>query len=85
MQSTAQGDKLPLWTNAILTLGGDPLDSSIATPKTDVRAPNQVRAGIMAPNIPSSNGTTTTWLIHPIFVKLHISEISDKTLSVNRV
>lgn len=43
-----------------LTLGGDPLDSSIATPMMEMRAPNQVRAGTIAPNIPSSNGTITT-------------------------
>lgn len=42
----------------ILTHGGDPLDSSIATPITDVKAPNHVRVGIIAPSIPSSNGTT---------------------------
>lgn len=43
-----------------LTFGGDPPDSSIATPKIDMTAPNQVRAGIIAPNIPSSRGTTIT-------------------------
>lgn len=42
------------------TQGGDPLDSSIATPTTDMRAPNQVRAGTMAPKSPSSKGTTST-------------------------
>lgn len=42
------------------TLGGDPLDSSNATPKIDITAPNQVRAGTIAPNIPSSKGTTIT-------------------------
>lgn len=44
----------------ILTLGGDPQASIIATPKTDIRAPNQVRARMIAPNIPSSKGTTIT-------------------------
>lgn len=43
-----------------LTDGGDPLDSSIATPKMDMRAPNQIREGTFAPNMPSSKGTTTT-------------------------
>ena len=43
-----------------LTLGGDPLDSSSPTPKIDMRAPNQTRAGTIAPNIPSSKGTIIT-------------------------
>ncbi len=42
------------------THGGDPLDSSIPTPKMEMTAPNQVRAGTSAPNIPSSRGTKTT-------------------------
>ena len=42
------------------THGGDPLDSSIATPMTDMRTPNQVRAGTTAPKTPSSIGTTST-------------------------
>ena len=43
-----------------LTHGGDPLDSSIPTPIRDIRAPNQMWAGIIAPSIPSSKGTTIT-------------------------
>ena len=43
-----------------LTHGGEPLDSNIATPTIDMRAPNQVRGGTIAPNIPSSKGTTIT-------------------------
>lgn len=42
------------------TQGGDPLDSSIATPRTDINTPNHVRAGIIAPNILSSSGTAIT-------------------------
>jgi hypothetical protein len=42
------------------TLGGDPLDSRIARPPMDMRAPNQVCAGTVAPSIPSSKGTTIT-------------------------
>ena len=43
-----------------LTHGGEPLDSNIATPKTDMKAPNQIKEGTTAPNIPSSKGTTIT-------------------------
>lgn len=43
-----------------LTHGEDPLDSSNPTPKIDITAPNQVRVGTIAPNIPSSKGTTIT-------------------------
>ena len=46
--------------HAVLTLGGEPLHSSIATPRADMRTPNQVWAGIIAPNMPSSKGTTIT-------------------------
>lgn len=42
------------------TFGGEPLHSSIATPIADIRTPNHVLAGIIAPNMPSSNGTTMT-------------------------
>jgi len=52
--------KQPLKTRRKPTLGGDPLDSSIATPTMDMRAPNQVCAGTIAPSIPSSKGTTIT-------------------------
>lgn len=47
----------------MLTLGGDPLHSSIATPIEDMRTPNQVRAGIIPPKMPSSKGTTITYPI----------------------
>lgn len=45
----------------LLTVGGDPLDSSKPTPVRDISAPNHVWAGTTAPNIPSSKGTTITW------------------------
>lgn len=46
--------------HVVLTLGGDPLHSSIAIPTEDMRTPNHVRAGTIAPKRPSSKGTTIT-------------------------
>lgn len=53
-------EKRLITVETTLTDGGDPLDSSNATPKMDIRAPNQIREGTFAPNMPSSKGTTTT-------------------------
>lgn len=44
----------------MLTLGEDPLHSSIPTPRAEIKTPNQVCAGIIAPNMPSNSGTTIT-------------------------
>lgn len=43
-----------------LTQGGEPLDSSRATPIRDVIAPNHVKTGMLAPSMPSSRGTIIT-------------------------
>jgi hypothetical protein len=53
-------EKQLIMIETTLTDGGDPLDSSNATPTMDMRAPNQIREGTFAPNMPSSKGTTTT-------------------------
>lgn len=60
----------------MLTLGGDPLDSSIATPTRDMRAPNQVREGTLAPNMPSIRGTTITCPSYKILTKLLFTVVS---------
>lgn len=54
----------------MLTLGGDPLDSSIATPTRDMKAPNQVRKGTVAPKMPSIKGTTITCSHYRNLIKL---------------